>query len=253
MPVQDDARERELVRMFNLIWERSHQRSGVDAYLDVAVDNRHFRIEVEVKSTTGTSVSTARDVGIEHIGKWRKKFFVIGFYTKEAQPELRQCLCLSPADMEPWIASIESRIAVDFKLAQIASSKLTMDDLFLLIGEKTHYTIEDAKELHKRQWNAAQYREARDVSIGRRKLISPGRMLQILQLRSQYIAERGATLNNPHIEKTFLKSFFGTVREVSESNWAAAVRQLAVNFIRSNPRHAAAVESIDPQPTSGAV
>lgn len=252
MPVQDDARERELVRMFNLIWERSHQRSGVDAYLDVIVDGRCFRIEVEVKSTTGTSVSTARDVGIEHIGKWRKKFFVIGFYSKEAQPELRQCLCLSPADMELWIASIESRIAIDFKLAQIASSKLSMEDLFSVIGEKPHYSLQDAKALHKRQWNAAQYREAQDVSVGRKKFISPNRMLQILQLRSQYISERGATLNNPHIEKSFLKSFFGTVREVSESNWAAAVRQLAEDFIHTNPGHPAAVENLSALHTNGA-
>lgn len=248
MPVQDDARERELVRMFNLIWERSHQRSGVDAYLDVTVDGRRFRIEVEVKSTTGTSVSTARDVGIEHISKWRRKFFVIGFYTKEAQPELRQCLCLSPTDMELWIASIESRIAIDFKLAQIASSNLSMEDLFSVIGEKSHYSLQDAKALHKRQWNATQYREAQDVSVGRKKLISPEKMLQILQLRLQYISERGATLNNPHVEKTFLESFFGTAREVSESNWAAAVKQLAEEFIRTNPGHPAAIENLGASP-----
>lgn len=242
MPVQDDARERELVRMFNLVWERSHQRSGVDAYLDVAVDGRRLRIEVEVKSTTGASVSTARDVGMDHIQRWRKKFFVIGFYTKEAQPELRQCLCLSPADMEPWIASIESRIAVDFKLANIAASRLSMGDLFTILGQKQHYTLQDAKSLHKRQWSAAQYSQALDVQLGRRKLISPAKMLEILQLRSAYIAERGATLNNPHIEKSFLRPFFGTDREISASNWAAAARSIAEAFVRANPGHSATTD-----------
>lgn len=239
MPVQDDVRERELVRMFNLVWERSHQRSGVDAHLDIVVDGSRLRIEIEVKSTTGTSVSTARDVGMEHIGKWRQKFFVIGFYTKEAQPELRQCLCLTPADMEPWIASIESRIAVDFKLASLATSKLSMQDLYSLIGKKEHYTLQDAKALHKRQWSAAQYKQAQDLTVGRRKLISASRMLEILQLRLKYIAERGATLNNPHIEKGYLQAFFGTDREVSEGNWAATIRELAVEFARTHPGHSA--------------
>jgi hypothetical protein len=239
MPVQDDVRERELVRMFNLVWERSHQRSGVDAHLDIAVDGSRIRIEIEVKSTTSGSVSTARDVGMEHIGKWRQKFFIIGFYTKEAQPELRQCLNLTPADMEPWFASIERRIAVDFKLANLASSKLSMQDLFSLIGEKEHYTVEEAKALHKRQWSVAQYKQAQDVEVGRRKLISPARMLEILQLRLEYIAERGATLNNPRIEKGFLQKFFGTDREVSTGNWAAAIRQLAVEFARTHPGHSA--------------
>lgn len=239
MPVQDDVRERELVRMFNLVWERSHQRSGVDAHLDFAVGGRQLRIEIEVKSTTGSSVSTARDVGMAHIGKWRHKFFVIGFYTREAQPELRQCLCLTPADMEPWIASIENRIAVDFKLANIATAKLSMQDLFSVVGRKDHYTLQDAKALHKRQWSTAQYRQAQDVEVDHRKLISPSRMLEILQLRLKYIAERGATLNNPHIEKKFLRAFFGTDREVSEGSWAATIRQLAIDFAQANPEHPA--------------
>ena len=50
MPVQDDERERELVRMFNLDWDPAHQRGGVDATLDIDVDGRSCRFEVEVKS-----------------------------------------------------------------------------------------------------------------------------------------------------------------------------------------------------------
>ena len=111
MPVQDDERERELVRMFNLDWDPAHQRAGVDALLNIRVDKKPFQFEVEVKSSTGSTVSTARDVGMDHIQKWRTKLFVIGFYSREARrPELQHCLCLTPLDMEPWIASIESKI-----------------------------------------------------------------------------------------------------------------------------------------------
>jgi hypothetical protein len=125
MPVQDDERERELVRMFNLSWDPAHQRAGVDALLDIDVDGRSCRLEVEVKSSTGSTVSTARDVGIEHIKKWRRMLFVIGFYSKEARrPELKHCLCLTPLDMEPWIASIEAKVLIDFKLAKLASKRL---------------------------------------------------------------------------------------------------------------------------------
>ena len=115
MSVQDDERERELVRMFNLDWDPAHQRAGVDAVLDVDVDGQRFRFEVEVKSTTGSTVSTARDVGMDHIQKWRRKLFVLGFYSKEPRrPELQRCLCLTPGDMESWIASIEAKILIDF-------------------------------------------------------------------------------------------------------------------------------------------
>ena len=76
MPVQDDERERELVRMFNLNWDPAHQRAGVDAVLDMEVNGQRVRFDVEVKSSTGTTVSTARDVGMDHIKKWRRMIFL---------------------------------------------------------------------------------------------------------------------------------------------------------------------------------
>ncbi len=166
MPVQDDERERELVRMFNLDWDPTHQRDGVDALLDIAALGSAYRFEVEVKSTTGSTVSTARDVGMEHIQKWRRKLFVIGFYSKEARrPELLRCLCLTPLDMEPWIASIEAKILIDFKLASLASRRLLLSDLFEVCGQQETYSVEDAKRLHKQQWSAEQYVAALDVEI----------------------------------------------------------------------------------------
>jgi hypothetical protein len=237
MPVQDDERERELARLFNLVWDPSHERSGTDAFLDLAVDGNRYRIEVEVKSTTGDTVSTARDVGLEHIAKWRSKFFVIGYYTKDARrPELRHALCLSPADMEPWIASIEEKIRADFELAARAERHLTVEDLHAICGKKDVYTVDDAKRLHKNQWSRAQYLAARDVEIGRSKAISPLQMLQILRLRLKYIAERGATLNNPHITKKHLSAFAGTDRLVTEDQ-AASIRRLAAAYVAASPEH----------------
>lgn len=242
MPVQDDERERELVRMFNLDWDPAHQRAGVDAVLDVDVDGQPYRFEVEVKSSTGSTVSTARDVGMEHIQKWRRKLFVIGFYSREARrPELLHCLCLTPIDMEPWIASIEAKILIDFKLALLASRRLLLADLFDVCGEQETYSLSDAKRLHKQQWTADEYAAALDVDLGVERRISQTGMLEILRLRSKYIAERGATLNNPHITKTHLDSFVGSNRVVSGPNWAAGIRRIATEFVRNNPGHPAAM------------
>lgn len=240
MSVQDDERERELVRMFNLAWDPSHQRAGVDAVLDVTLPDGQIRFEVEVKSTTGTTVSTARDVGMEHIQKWRRKLFVIGFYSKEARrPELQRCLCLTPLDMEPWIASIEKKILIDFKLASCASRRLELDDLFEVCGKQESYSLEDAKRLHKQQWTAEEYGAALDVVVDNEPRVSQTKMLEILSLRSKYIAERGATLNNPHITKAHLDLFTGTSREVPGPNWAETIRQIATTFAQDNPGHTA--------------
>jgi hypothetical protein len=242
MPVQDDERERELVRMFNLTWDPGHQRAGVDAVLDLSVDDRRFALEVEVKSTTSDTVSTARDVGMEHIRKWRRKLFVIGFYSRDARrPELRRSLCLTPVDMEPWIASVEAKVLIDFKLALRASRRLALDDLFEVCGQQETYSLQDAKRLHKQQWNADEYAAALDVEVGPARRISQVKMLEILQLRARYIAERGATLNNPHITKKHLEGFMATDRVVNGPNWAAGVRRIASDFVRNNPGHPAVV------------
>lgn len=244
MPVQDDERERELVRMFNLDWDASHQRSGVDAVLNIRVNSIAHALAIEVKSTTGHSVSTARDVGMGHIQKWREKLFIIGFYSKEARrPELQRCLCLTPIDMEPWIAEVEAKIQVDFNLAQRASARLDVQDLFSVCGGKPHYTVDDAKRLYKLQWTSQQYTDAADLTVKGKPMLSQQRMLEVLQRRAKYIAERGATLNNPHITKTHLSPFFGSDRDVSASQWASSVRRIAQSFCLQNPGHPAVLAS----------
>jgi hypothetical protein len=193
--VQDDERERELVRLFNLDWDPAHQRSGVDATLSLALDGQTRRIDVEVKSTTGDTVSTARDVGMEHIAKWRSKLFVIGFYSRDARrPELRSCLCLTPADMKPWIDGIEAKIGFDHRIAERAAAGLGLSDVHAVLGRHERYTIEQARA--------------------------------VLRHRALYIAQRGSTLNNPHIGKQHLAPFLGTDREV-HADWAAVIRRIA--------------------------
>jgi hypothetical protein len=105
--------------------------------------------------------------------------------------------------MEPWIKSIEDYIKPDYSISLLASEKLVMDDLFTVCEQKPVYGIEDARKLHKQQWNASKYDEEKDLENG----YSQSKMLEILKLRSRYISERGSTLNNPHITQSFLRSY----------------------------------------------
>jgi hypothetical protein len=233
--VQDDQRERELCRLFNLDWDPAHERSGTDAFFLVDTTSGRFRVNVEVKSTTGRSISTARDVGLEHVWKWRRMFWVIGYYSKGGL-KLTTCLCLSPEQVDPWIQAIDDKIRPDFLLAERASRNLTIEDLGAVCGFKTAYTVEDAKRLHKRQWTVEQYANASDIERHGKPMISPQSMLEILRLRAIYISQRGATLNNPHIEKSFLSRFLNTESEV-RTDQAAAIRALARRYLESGAVH----------------
>jgi hypothetical protein len=170
-------------------------------------------------------------------------FFVIGTYDKRGHRlALQNSLCLTPLDLEPWIAGIESYIAPDYQLAQRASAGLDLADLFAICGNQPTYSIEAAKKLHKRQWTAQQYKDAADTKVDGKPRISQQKMMEILRLRAAYIAERGATLNNPHIPLTYLERFKGTDRIITPGSSAEAIRRLAREFALANPDHPALAE-----------
>lgn len=197
MAVQDDRREIEICKLLGL--ERGTTRSGVDAYYS---SKNKKSISVEVKSTTTGSISTARDVGIDHIKKWRERVWVIGFYSSTGST-LERLLILGPVQMEEWIAKIEAYILPDFLIGKKSCQYLNLKDLFEICGKKTKYSLSDAEKLHKRQWDRAKYIKEQNLKKG----YSPEKMLQILKERCLYLNERGSTLNNPHIPKGFLDKF----------------------------------------------
>jgi len=244
MTVQDDERERELSALFGLDWDAAHERHGVDALLtDIVVDGTTYQFEVEVKSSTEMDVGTARDFGMSHIERWRRMLFVFGFYSKvRGRPELQRSLCLTPVDMEPWLARKEAQMLIDFKLAARVPRHLQLDDLFAVCGERPTYSIDDAKRLHKQQYSAAQYAAATDLVVGGLPCISQTKMLGILKERALYVAQRGATVNNPHITKTYLRPFLGTDREiVGRTQCGPRIRTLAQAFVRQYPGHPSAI------------
>lgn len=213
MAIQDDKRERLMCQLLKL--RAGGTRSGVDAFLDISENGKAFSIPLELKSTTTGSISTARDVGMDHITKWRRCVWLFGFFDQSGK-QLLTMACLKPSEMEPWIGKLEAYIRPDFTIGKQAAQRLTLNDLYIVCGENNLYSVQDAKILHKRQWSAKEYKEQMDIDGG----YSPTRMLDILRLRAVYLNERGSTLNNPHIPATY---FNGCVRyPINSSNKLSA-------------------------------
>lgn len=196
----------------------------MDAFLDFNDDVGDLRsCPIEIKSTTTGSIATARDVGLNHIQKWRRHVWVFGFYDRSGTDLLRT-LVLGPAEMEGWIGRIESYIAPDIALGERMANKLSLEDLHIICGEKNRYRHSDADALMKKQWTKARYKAEMDVDGG----YSPAKMLK---LRALYLNERGSTLNNPHIPKSFLSSFADRMLDVNALD-ARTLREKAQWTIR---------------------
>ncbi len=211
---QDDVRELAMCELFRLRKDALESRSGVDAFLDF----NGMSIPFELKTTSTGPVTTVRDFGTDHIEKWKGKHWLIGFFHKGNNYYLYG----SPCAMEPWIKSKESYIAPDIKLASLTASNLSLKDLFDTLGEKTKYTLEDAKSLQKKQYSTAQYYSLMDLENG----YSQEAMLTILRNRTTYLMTRGSTLNNPHIPPSY---FDGWVK--IEKNHAEELRALVSSYL----------------------
>ena len=196
MAFQDDEREEDAKKIFKLKKPETG-RSGTDAILSLDGDD----IEFELKTVgTGSGITTVRDFGPEHIKKWKNKHWLIGIYKKN---KLQYYIYATPKDMELWITEKQDYIKNDFELSKIIPKKLTSSDLFSLLGNKKKYSLDDARNLQKKQYSKEGYKEKMDLDNG----YSPERMLGILKDRAEYLMKRGSTLNNPHIPESYYGDF----------------------------------------------
>ena len=202
-------------------------RSEVDAFLDFEEDGVERFCRIELKSTTTDSVSTARDVGPNHIKRWRSRVWVFGFYDRSGT-DLARVLTLGPDAMEAWIGKIESYVRPDFALGERVAEKLDREDLDIICGRKDTYKLADAQALMKRQWSKARYVSEMDVHQG----YTPAKMLEILKQRARYVIQRGSTLNNPHIPKSFLSRFSDLALDVHGMD-SRTLRETTQTRIRS--------------------
>lgn len=195
--VQDDARENVLRDLFGLKKPPESGRGGVDAILVLPKPHDKTAVEFELKSATAKGITTARDVGPQHIRKWRNKHWLIGFFDRSGM-QLQKCLYASPTQMEPWLSRKEAYIKLDFELARLPQfiDRALYERLIVEhFGDKAVYSLTDAKKIQKRQYSKAAYVSRMDRKNG----YSKSKMIEILAERWVYLTKRGATLNNPHI------------------------------------------------------
>lgn len=212
LTVQDDARELELLALFNLTVPPERRRGEIDATLKLG----DLLIPFELKSTTGSSISTVRDLGPDHISKWKDVHWIFGFYDRGGDV-LQHCCYAPPGRMAAWIEQKERYVRPDVVLARHAPALITEAVLIDILGDKLHYTLADARLVQKNQYSAAHYRDRMDLPTG----YSRQRMLEIVRERCRYLIRRGSTLNNPHIPA----SYFEGLERITE-NHASRLRQL---------------------------
>lgn len=101
---QDGEREDALIQLFDLI-STNENRIGVDAKDEN--DNRF-----ELKTTTKLGVSTARDVGMNHIEKWRQLNWICakGQYDSENLFKFEEIYFLFPENLESWFCTIVCKL-----------------------------------------------------------------------------------------------------------------------------------------------
>ena len=131
---QDDVRENQLVDLFNLERPKNRVRHGTDAILRIGGKTLEF--ELKSVTTTKGGLSTVRDLGRNHIEKWRNKHWIIAFYSAS---RLIRCKYVPPDGMADWIDKIWSYIEPDFQIADCVPPLITLEAMTHVIGKKKVY------------------------------------------------------------------------------------------------------------------
>lgn len=115
--VQDAVREAMLRALFRLM-PSGEGRSGADA---VDEDGHRF----ELKSTTKTSVTTARDVGPHTLDRWMRRYWLCAKGRNLAGGfTIDEVYFLHPSMLEAWITPYRERFSSDLALLERASDAL---------------------------------------------------------------------------------------------------------------------------------
>lgn len=235
MAAQDDAREREMRTLFNLVRPEEYGRADVDAVLElkgrmVPAELRGRQVLFELKSATGgrPNISTVRDFGLHYLKKWRDLHWLFGVYGRDQRGDqvLQYCLYGSPAAMKPWFDRMAAYIAPDVALVEHVPALITDDTLRSILGTAREFSHDDARRLMKNQYDAQQYDAAADLPDGG---YSRAAMLGLLRERCEYVIRRGSTLNNPHISA----AYFADWERITDDH-AARLRELVLDALRGS-------------------
>lgn len=211
--IQDNKRENELINLFNLT-KTNYNRIGIDAKLKVGKKNFDF----EIKSTTTGIVSTASPLTLEHIRKWRTRHWIIGIYDKQA--EIQHCYYGSPDKMTEWLDYWENDIGRGITISDMLVERIDYEMLFRIFGEKSIYTLNDAKPVFRALYTSEKYKSLMDRKNG----YSAQRMLQMFKDHNKTYLYRGSGVNNPKIRKPVYENWIKIT-----SNYSATLRKILRN------------------------
>lgn len=135
--IQDNSREIELINLFNL--SPNDQRDGLDATY-----NLNGKIyPIELKSTTTNSITTSRDVNLNHTRKWKEKIWIIGVYDKSSET-LKYCQILPPNILHTWITNLE------MKIRDLENTARWVEEVISRDGEKDGEMVSGIRRILKR-------------------------------------------------------------------------------------------------------
>lgn len=194
--IQDNERENELIDLFKLK-KASKTRTGIDAKLRVQFQDH----EIELKSTTVGDVSTARNLHLDHIAKWRHQHWIIGVYNKDVT--LSHCYYGSPEDMTEWLDYWEADIKRGLSISDMLIDRIDMDMVVSLFGDSDVYSYEDAKYVYKGLYTKDEYNSLKDCEDG----YYPDTMLKMFKEHNKSYLYRGSSRNNPKITKTYYEKW----------------------------------------------
>jgi len=159
--VQDDLRQAYMIDLFKL--RGVEDREGVDAYYN--------DYKFELKSTSKGSVSTARDLGYNHLEKWESQYWIIGnFHNTTSGFQFDNFYLITPNRMMPWYEKIKEKLDKD---------KLLCD-----------YVINVLKKQQIDQ----------HVIIRTEKIMSDGILLNDPNIPKKYVEKYGILINYNHAE-----------------------------------------------------
>jgi hypothetical protein len=231
MAAQDDARERQMLSLFNLERPSDHQRGGIDAVLrlegrDVpsGIDGEVVSFELKSATTGKADFSAGRDIGLHTIERWRRLHWLFAVYDSPTDEQPSRCYYGSPPKMAAMFDQMAAYIEHDVKLAELVPALITLDSARQVLGDRERFEPELAKRLMKRQYSAGQYRTALDRSDP--DGYSLAAMQAMLQDRCRYLIARGGTRNNPHFPPRYFAGWTPIVR-----NHAASLRELTIEAL----------------------
>ncbi len=111
MITQDDAREIQIINLCSLI--KSDVRDGIDAF-----DESGNLFEIKSTTKKSKSISTARDVHLHTVERWRKQHWIMAWGSKtEKGMDIKELYVAHPDDLEPFFQKVESKIRKKYEVA----------------------------------------------------------------------------------------------------------------------------------------